>query len=540
MVTQAREAASHNGTLNGRITVVETRASDKVRRLYQLEGLQGSEMYTTFNNSLHNNLKALNERVYNVRDKKTGALKPPPQPVSEDFFDQALCEFEGHLNKYIKPITPYNIDEIPGFYSGAKRTIYEKAVLSLKTCPLDVKDSYLSAFVKDEKTSVVAKPWEEVVPRLIQPPSYRYSASLACYIKRIDPLLATAIDNLFNDVTGADRSEKTIMKGLNAEQIGEQIFKKWSRINKCVAIGLDASRFDQHVSTQALSWEHKQYLRFVKGNRKSRRKFKRMLDWQLSTRGYINCPDGHIKYEVDGTRASGQQNTTSGNCLISCAMVYALVKKLKITNFALIDMGDDMVLFVSEKNRDKVMAAISEHFLDYGFSMKVEDPVYLIEEVDFCQQRPVFDGQKYIMVRNPFVSMSKDSVSLKPLLSPRVTAAFMQSIGKGGLRLTGGLPIMQDFYQSMLDGSLVFCKDQRRIDSVKAFKQSEQWGSFYFAHGQKRGYADVHWRARASYATAFGIPRMVQLEMEKYIRSIKFANEVREGQVEHIARRAFN
>lgn len=537
MVTQAREAAPHNGPLNRRITVVSTRGYEKGRKTYQLENIQGNEKFTVFNNSLHNNLKALNERVYNVKNPD-GGIMPPPQP-EEGHFDEHLSYFSQEIKKNCKPTTAYPMEVIPSLYSGPKVAVYTKALQELRYRPWTAMDSRLNSFVKVEKTDTQRKHWGLVVPRLIQPPSYRYSLMLATYIKKIDARLAKDIDKIFRKTTGASKEERTIMKGLNAEELAYQIQIKWDRIKDCVAIGLDASRFDQHVSMEALVWEHSVYKHYFR-NKKERKQLKALLDCQLEAEGRIYCTDGTIKYKVEGTRASGMQNTTSGNCLISCAMTHQLMKKLNITNYALIDMGDDMVLFVSASDEARVRDAIRQHYLDFGFTMKVEETAYIIEDIEFCQQHPVYDGSKYVMMRDPRITQSKDAVSIKPLTSPRGIAAFMQSVAKGGLRLTGGLPVKQNYYRSLLKNSRVFCRDQRQIDSYKGFPVEQEYGNFFFMKNLKRGFSEVHWKARASFASAFGIPPSIQILMESFYDDLEFSPCVSEGTVEQILRKEFH
>jgi hypothetical protein len=74
-------------------------------------------------------------------------------------------------------------------------------------------------------------------------------------------------------------------------------------------VGLDASRFDQHVSHAALKWEHSVYNSWFKD-----KEFARAISMQLINEGTGYTDEGKIKVEVEGCRMSGDMNTSAGNC----------------------------------------------------------------------------------------------------------------------------------------------------------------------------------------------------------------------------------
>lgn len=55
------------------------------------------------------------------------------------------------------------------------------------------------------------------------------------------------------------------MKGFNSFEVGEIVAKKCEALRPFRAIGIDASRFDQHVNTYSLKWEHSLYLKAFSG-----------------------------------------------------------------------------------------------------------------------------------------------------------------------------------------------------------------------------------------------------------------------------------
>jgi hypothetical protein len=112
-----------------------------------------------------------------------------------------------------------------------------------------------------------------------------------------------------------------------------------------VVVGLDASKFDQHVGTHLLKWEHGIYEHLYPGDGA----LADILREQLRTRGIILCDDGIIKFRVPGSRCSGDMNTALGNCLIMTAMVITYCRQRSIA-CSIIDNGDDCLIITSRCN----------------------------------------------------------------------------------------------------------------------------------------------------------------------------------------------
>jgi hypothetical protein len=225
-----------------------------------------------------------------------------------------------------------------------------------------------------------------------------------------------------------------------------------NEFNQFSAISIDASRFDQHVSLDALRWEHSVYLTSVPyGERK-------FLSWllkqQLVNTGTAWAPDGRVRYRTRGCRMSGDMNTSMGNCLLMCGMVHAMMTRLGV-RARLACNGDDCVIFVEKHHEGRVMAMIPDYFRNLGFTMKVEQPVHVIEHIDFCQTRPVCVAGEWRMVRNPRTALSKDLTLLQPGAQGRQVLAYslwMSAVGKCGSSISSGVPVFQSFYQWMVGG----------------------------------------------------------------------------------------
>lgn len=373
---------------------------------------------------------------------------------------------------------------------------YTIAAESIARVPLSPKDSTIRAFIKAEKYNFTVK--SNPAPRIIQPRDPRYIVECGRYIKPIEKKIYKHIDTLF--------ASKASFKGLNAEQRGSAMFDHWNHFRNPVAVGLDASRFDQHVSRPALEWEHTIYRTFYPRDRY----FAQILQWQLQNRGVAQANEGTIKYTTDGCRMSGDSNTALGNCLIMSSMVYAYAESLQV-EIRLANDGDDCVVIMERGHLQRFEENIDTFFSQLGFKMVVEKPVFIFEHIEFCQCHPVFDGNSYIMVRDPRVAISKDTVAIKPLDNPKVMRRWASAVGQGGMHLTGGIPVWQDFYSYYV----------RVGDGAKPLTDpSMESGMQRMARGLYRKYREPSVQARLSFYLAFGISPTDQVILEEYYRGL--------------------
>ncbi len=113
-------------------------------------------------------------------------------------------------------------------------------------------------FVKIEK--IVRDSSKVQIPRLIRPRSPEYNVAVGRYIRQLEPFLYSRLSHLANEGCAPSMSYKVVMKGLNAFQQATEIVKAATRLGPSwTCIGIDASRWDQHVSEAMLQWEHNVY-----------------------------------------------------------------------------------------------------------------------------------------------------------------------------------------------------------------------------------------------------------------------------------------
>jgi len=399
--------------------------SVKPRRLFSISELSGNLNLGVNNSDICTLECALLTRMYYC---KVGEDFVSPPPVDIGLFTERLATFKKSLIGEVRNPTKFSLDQVVETYTGRRHTIYAEALKKLTQIGLSRNDARSIAFVKMELVN------PSKAPRCIQPRSPVYNLSLGRYIKAVEHKIYNAIRKVYGD-------GPTVMKGFNVDEIGAIARGKWRSFNRPVAIGLDATKFDMHVSPAALAWEHSIYKDLFPGDRK----LAKLLRWQMNNRGAGYCGDGSLKYSVTGKRFSGDMNTGLGNCILMCAMVHAYASSRGV-QVKLLNNGDDCVVIMESEDMDKFNLGLDDWFLEMGFRMVAEEPVYELHLIEFCQMHPIDLGEICRMVRNIPSTLRKDTMTVHRLSDAVHREKWCTAVGTGGLWLYGGIPVLQDFY----------------------------------------------------------------------------------------------
>lgn len=383
----------------------------------------------THNHSIANLRRGVGERVLFV-DKQCN----PPQACTPGVFEQRCGSIKRSLAARLGRQSPVTRQEFVEYYKGRRRTLYQAAADGLVLKPIRPQDSHLSTFIKAEKTNLSMKP--DPAPRVIQPRRPRYNVELGKYLLPLEHKVYDAIDGLFGS--------PTIMSKYNSFEQGEIINEAWGSFREPVCIGLDASRFDQHVSVEALKFEHSFYMELF-GNDKF---LQQLLTWQLNNIGMAIAPDGSFRYTKKGSRMSGDMNTSLGNKLLMCIMAFAYINT-KGFRIVFINNGDDCLMFLEKGNQSKI-ADLQTYFKDFGFKIVLEAPVYELEHIEFCQCKPLKCNGIVRMVRNVKTCLLKDVTAVQLGHDVVQYRAWLANIASCGTSFACDVPIMGAFYQ-MLD-----------------------------------------------------------------------------------------
>lgn len=486
--------------LDDRISVTLTGRPVKTRKIYRFTESGSSVSYGIHNNSVSNISRAINERVYksNQNGKLMNTIKPKPGFLSRKFLGFRTKLFT-HLPN-LRPLTP---DQFLDRYSGRKRERYARAFASLVDRPLTRRDSDLKSFVKAEKLNLSSK--SDPCPRLIQPRESRYNACIGRLIAHGEKALFKAIDAVFG--------YPVVMKGKDSSMTATCLRANWDHMDDPVAVSIDFSRFDQHVSSDALKEEHKMWKRMCAESLPDGTKLGDLLRWQLNGRGYARCDDGNVRYTVDGCRMSGDMNTSSGNIYLACALFYAFLME-KDRPFRFANNGDDCIIFLNRRDLSAVLGGMTEWFVDGGFTLVAEEAASQFEDIEFCQAKPVQTSNGWLMVRNPHTSLAKDATSLCKISCPKVCAAWLNAVSCGGDALTKGVPVVNAFYTQFPRSSA-----KVHLQELERFRDS---GLIRMRGAMALLDSTITPEARYSFWKAFGILPDEQKELEESFTKNKF------------------
>lgn len=477
------------------LSIKENQAEPKVRSLNVLVGVAGTERTLKINNAdIHTLAAALLERMYYC---KVGDGFEPPPTVRSSHVRSTLNPFRNVVRKCFgsNPLRLSPIEFVEMF-QGRKRKIYENNLAEYYEDGPQKKHAVSAAFVKCEKVNPTK------APRCIQPRHPVYNIGLGSYLKHIEHRLYDAIGHAFGD------DDPVVAKGMNVEELGEVITRKWNHFDDPVAVGMDATKFDMHVSAQVLEWEHSLYKMLYPNDKE----LDRLLKYQINNRGVGYCDDGSLRYKVRGRRFSGDMNTALGNCLIMCGMVWAYAKERDVP-IKFINNGDDCVVFMERENYQKFSVGLNEWFLELGFRMTVEPPVYILSQVEFCQMRCIRTLRGPLMVRNFDTAREKDSASFLPLAGEQETRKWLWAVGECGLALTGGVPVFQEFYKWYMRHGVAGRTDK----SVQM-----ETGAMFLARRLDVKECEISDDARIDFMDAWGMTPDEQVLLEQYYAGLGF------------------
>lgn len=472
----------------GKLSVRRNGLLAKPRQFVMTTGLGPEHKLGVYNNNVDTVERAFTERYFLCADGE--GFRPAFTVSTRTYKDPDLVRFREMVMGHMPNLPVLSLDQVVESYHGPKKRVYQEARNSLYTDKLSARDSKLSSFVKFEKQDVTK------APRVINPRSPRYNLTLGRFLKHAEHHFFRAINKAWGG-----RTRATVIKGFNADESARILHDKWSLFRRPVAIGLDASKFDMHVSVEALRYEHSFYHSLFPGNRLLRD----LLKMQLHNSGVARVGDGTVKFSMPGTRSSGDLNTSLGNCIIMCALVWAYCESVGV-KAELANNGDDCVLICERSDLERVQSGLGAWFRKRGFAMTVEPPVTEFEGIEFCQTHPVQLSTGWRMVRNLSAVLKKDPMCMLPIANAKAMGKWWGAVGVCGKILCSGVPVHEAFYQ-LFDRSGV--TTQGVIDAT--FRNRS-----VLHHMRGVSEAQMDARARVSYYYAFGVLPDAQVEMERF------------------------
>lgn len=445
--------------------------------------------------------------------KRVNRCVPPPSVESIDIW---LVPLAKKLADLVGRHPRISYPDIYGKYGALKRARYQRAEVNLNRQGGLVyrHQAKVKMFVKLEGIKFSDA---KINPdcRAIQFRSFEYCLRLGSAIKRAEHALYKAVGDghLF---------PKTpfIAKNLNPRQRAALLWEKFIGLPGCWILELDASRFDAHVSYEILQRVEHLFWKLVCLDPD----IEKLLDMQLINHGGFRVREFFQRYKLRGGRMSGDANTAAGNCIIMSVLLAAFGKHLGVKFDFLCD-GDDSVFFY--QGVQVTDEQVWDFFQQFGFSMKIEGRPKEFVELNFCQSKPVFIGDSWTLIRDPYKIMSKIGVSHK-LRNKQGRNKYIRTVALGELSLCRGCPMLQDFLVQVIkecERGMSARQKRRGMINQQAIRDNWRLSQWLPKDWTKVKVTPITSHARNTFSRAWGVPVHHQLSVEKRVANWSFASD---------------
>nr|QZZ63389.1 hypothetical protein [Leuven Tombus-like virus 5] len=301
--------------------------------------------------------------------------------------------------------------------------------------PFDKKHhTRVSCFIKNEKMDV-SKP----KPRCINFRNSIFTANLAKW--------TVPIEKLLSHFELKDNGGVPFMsKGRNAIELGRMLHNAYQVASKRYIHLVDHSAYDGSITVDHIrieeSWYHKMCTN------------KELSDLiKLQRLNKITSRNG-VKAKCKGVRMSGDANTSLGNSVINYVML-----RYQYPDAVIIVNGDDSVIY-SDQEKPRF------EWSEVGMVSKTSVVTEFID-LEYCQSKPVFTEAGWVMMRDPFRTMSR--------MAYRLTAGkdsdWFHTLGVGELHSNPYDPFMQ----AMANGFLKRGKNGRYRRHLVEYRHNVGW-----------------------------------------------------------------
>lgn len=444
-----------------------------------------------------------------IRNRVCGKTKYQP---NVDYMAR-LHKFMRRVGKSLTTTGEWTLEQVVQHYHGSKRERYRQAAEDYRTYGVSRKDALVKLFVKCEKipyqTTNPAKFNPD--PRAIQYRNPVFSVLLATYLKPIEEKVYQLRGNRLNGLP----KTRCIGKGLNQTQRATLLRAKWKGFVDPVALSLDASRFDQHVSWMHLLCEHALYLAMNNSP-----EFAQLLSWQINNEGVTTRG---IRYSTKGKRMSGDMNTALGNCVLMVCML-ALYFEDKAFKWDCLDDGDDILVIVEREFVQQLRDELPCHFANLGMDLKVENDTDIFEKIEWCQSNPVEVDGVWKFIRNPAKVLSGALVGHKwvQMVSPRSRRALANTIGLCESILNRGVPVLSEFAQAIVRNAATLRQVRTDQADQLVYRVRRELNKSWLKKIPVVAAEQISASTRLSFSKAFGVDVETQLSWESYLRNWTF------------------
>lgn len=344
--------------------------------------------------------------------------------------------------------------------------------------------SRAKSFVKYEKIPL-GKFHDGKPPRLIQHRSFEYLYMLKSFILSYDLVLKK------EDLEFNGQGVRSIFSKLNNEKgVASYLKQNWDSFKNPVAVCIDHSKFDGHVSLELLKLARKFWNHLF-----NNKLLNRMLKHQELNK--VNSKNG-LYYKIKATRLSGEYTTSDENSILNYCMLSVWVKASNIKDFKIMVNGDDSVVIIETQDY-KLLKDLS-FFNNFNMETEVDRVVYDFNKISFCQASPIKVGDCYTMIKEPSRTISRacfTSYTHKQHINTLLTAEGLCELAQNS-----GVPIMQEFALTLMRCGLL-SKPWKSIDKIPAR-----------GHGNFSEVKEITEETRDQFELAFGIDKRQQMMVE--------------------------
>lgn len=400
-------------------------------------------------------------------------------------------DFAEHINKTKSGYKMLTISEVMMNTRQKLRKRYRKAYDNLFLGTKNIFDNIakLETFIKWEKMDTV-KVEERKPARLIQHRSYEYLYLLKATMLPLKHMLYECEEEFMGQSVAS-----IFGSGLDSEGLADVIREHFDHFSDTIALCFDHSKWDGHYSLDLMDVIHPLWIKL--SDRSS------LLRLLLRSQRYNRGQTQHgLKYRSVGTRASGEWSTSLENSVCNF-----LLLKTVFPNSRVCVNGDDSIVFVRREVYEKCdFTQITEYFRDLGQETKLDAVAFEIEQISFCQCKPICINGKYRMVRDPIRTISRSSYT--GLNVENCLDRYLAGLGLCELAANPGVPILQEFALKLIERS-------NFASPTTAARQHN------LIDPKPSQYRPVTQENRANFEKAFGFSSAEQIELEQVFSTAK-------------------
>jgi hypothetical protein len=242
-----------------------------------------------------------------------------------------------------------------------------------------------------------------------------------------------------------------------------------------------------------------------------------------------------LKAKIEARRMSGDADTSLGNCLVMVACIVACLRAQGITDYELLNDGDDCIVITDGCSVDCGQFDIC--MAGMGLVTAANYSGSQLESAEFCRARPVSVDGVYVLVNRPMRRLATVLCSHKHYYAAKSGYDVSYAMALSLLATSPGLPILHTLATRLVELT------QLKVGANSLARLSKKFAVREASYSLSRKCSD--WRSvqtlarsniasrpsiatRVSFANAFGISPTQQRSIERFYSKLSFE------QIDHV------